>query len=41
MKELDQPLKFFWRTYWDFLDFPKKFGGLGGPSPYGAQDPQM
>ena len=33
MKELEQPFNFFWRTYQDFLDFPKKFWGLG-PSPH-------
>ena len=41
MKELEQPFNFFWRTYQDFLDFPKKFWGLG-PSPHiGSGTPQM
>ena len=30
MKELDYLPNFWGKVYWDFLDFPKKFWGLGG-----------
>ena len=39
MKELDYPLNFFWRTYWDFLKFPQKIWGLRAPPPIGPGTP--
>ena len=41
MKELDQPLNFLGRTYWDFLDSPKKFWCLGAPPPMGPGTPKQ
>ena len=41
MKELDSSLISYWRTYWGFLDLPKKIWDLGEPTHYGPRDPQI
>ena len=39
MKELGYPPNFWGEVYWDFLNFPKKFWGLGAHPLYGAPGP--
>ena len=41
MKELDYSPSFWSKVYWDFNDFPKKFGGLGAPSLMICGTPKM
>ena len=41
MNELDYSPSFWSKVYWDFIDFPKKFGGLGAPPTMIPGTPQM